>query len=35
MRNFIMALTLALGLMTGMAADDKATSYVVGMTGVT
>lgn len=36
MKSIIMALTLALGLLTGFAADDaKKTTYTVGMTGVT
>lgn len=36
MKNLIAILIMALGLSTGFADDDvKATTYVVGMTGVT
>jgi hypothetical protein len=35
MKKFIMALTMALGLVSGFAEEKKATAYEVGMTGVT
>ena len=36
MKRFIIALTLALGLVSGFAEEKKeTTAYVVGMTGVT
>ena len=35
MKKLLMLLTLALGLTAGIAEEKKATTYVVGMTGVT